>query len=129
MQPVFVQDIFMDVPRFQPSHRQAGFTLVELIAIIVMLGILAATALPKFVALGSDARKAALGAARGSLEAVKTVAHGQSLIVGSLTAPVGVERFSVAMVNGYPSSGVATAAAAGLGAADWTITVSGRDLV
>lgn len=40
--------------------KQKGFTLIELIVVIVILGILAATALPKFVDLTGDAQKAAV---------------------------------------------------------------------
>ena len=67
-------------------NRQQGFTLIELIVVIVILGVLAATAVPKFVDLQSDARAAVMKGIAGSMSSAKELVRARWLANGSATA-------------------------------------------
>ena len=90
------------------SHQKAqqGFTLIELVVVIVILGILAVTAAPKFIDLQSDARFATLQAVEASVKSAATMVHSKALIAGRDNSTgaesVSVNGVPVAVRFGYP---------------------------
>ena len=85
------------------KSNQRGFTLIELIVVIVVLGILAAFAVPKFMGVEVEARKAAVNGLAGSLRSSAAMAHGVWLAQSS-PATITVDGAVVTMLNGYPNA-------------------------
>lgn len=85
--------------------RQQGFTLIELIMVIVILGVLAAFAVPRFADLGGDARRSTIQGVEASMKSASMIAHAAFLAsgTGTGTGTVTMEGKTVAIVNGYPS--------------------------
>jgi MSHA pilin protein MshA len=90
--------------------KQSGFTLIELVIVIVILGILAAFIVPRFGALDKQARIAVVKGMAGSLRGAAAVAHGMCLsnpTTGSsvCASPITMDGTSVALTNtGWPTA-------------------------
>lgn len=93
------------------NYEETGFTLVELVLIIVILGVLAATALPKFINLGVNARIATVNHLRGAVRAASELAHAECIAKTAckddataqsnlMTSPTGLSGY---LFHGYPT--------------------------
>ncbi|WP_261894349.1 type II secretion system protein [Vibrio cyclitrophicus] len=86
--------------------RQGGFTLIELVVVIVILGILAVTAAPRFLNLQDDAKNATLEGLAGAIQGASGIVYGKSAIDGKeslSSALVTIDGNDVATVFGYPA--------------------------
>jgi MSHA pilin protein MshA len=87
-------------------HNQKGFTLVELVVVIVILGILSAVAVPKFIDMQEDAKKSAVEGARGAVKSAVALAHARWMADGADSAndTVEMEGTDIAVDDfGYPT--------------------------
>lgn len=86
-------------------RNNGGFTLIELIVVIVILGILAVTAAPKFIDLQSDARLATLNGMKAAINSAVSLTYGKSLVLGKekeKKVSITINGSPVSVCYGYP---------------------------
>ena len=93
------------------QRQQQGFTLIELVIVIVILGILSAFALPRFADLGGDAREASIKGVAGSMKSASAIVRSACLAADVGTCDqnassdtINLEGENIVVSYGYPAS-------------------------
>lgn len=97
------------------SGKPHGFTLVELVLVIVILGILAAVAIPRYVSLTQDARIATLNGMAGAVRSAVAVTQARYMASGTGTSPVTMADGTTVAVSTGAGGGIPLSSAGGIG--------------
>ena len=100
--------------------KQKGFTLIELVVVIVILGILAATALPKFIDLTGDAKKAKADGVAGAIAGSASIRYAANLVNSGTTYSQ-----TTACNGGYLQGTIPTGCSGTLTGSDCAVTCEG----
>lgn len=84
-------------------RKQTGFTMIELVMVIAILGTLAAFALPKFADLSGSAKTATSNGGLAAIRSASAIAHAYSLATSTTSGNITMDNVSVTLVNSYPS--------------------------
>ncbi len=105
-------------------NGQRGFTLIELITVIVIIGILSAIAVPKFINLTDQAKAAKCKANQAALESAASMAYAESAAAGTPAYPAAIADLADYMTSGYTNLCADGTTALTYSSADGSVTCS-----